>query len=67
MTTFFISLLVISLFMLALGLGVVFGRAPIRGSCGGVNGAGGCELCSGTCPRRKNGARQTAPNREREN
>ena len=32
----------------AMAIGVMNGRQPIRGSCGGLNGAG-CELCSGKC------------------
>jgi hypothetical protein len=34
----------------AMAIGVMNGRKPISGSCGGLNG-GGCELCSGKCPR----------------
>jgi hypothetical protein len=34
----------------AMAIGVVNGRKPISGSCGGLNG-GGCELCSGKCKR----------------
>ena len=34
----------------AMAIGVMNGRKPISGSCGGLNG-GGCELCSGKCQR----------------
>ncbi len=34
----------------AMAIGVMNGRRPISGSCGGLNG-GGCELCSGKCLR----------------
>ena len=34
----------------AMAIGVMNGRKPISGSCGGLNG-GGCELCSGKCKR----------------
>ena len=35
----------------AMAVGVMNGRKPISGSCGGLNG-GGCELCgSGKCQR----------------
>ncbi len=38
-------------FIAAMAIGVMNGRKPISGSCGGVNG-GGCELCgSGKCQR----------------
>jgi hypothetical protein len=65
-TTFFISLLFISLFMLALGLGVMLGREPIRGSCGGVNNPEGCEVCAGSCPKRKRLERQARVDSQRE-
>jgi hypothetical protein len=35
----------------AMAIGVMNGRKPISGSCGGLNG-GGCELCSGKCRRK---------------
>lgn len=44
--TFAILLAVIA----AMAIGVMNGRKPISGSCGGLNG-GGCELCSGKCQR----------------
>lgn len=52
--TFALSFLVLVLVVAAMAIGVIAGRQPIRGSCGGV-GTGGCELCSGTgeCRRRK--------------
>jgi len=34
----------------AMAIGVMNGRKPISGSCGGLNN-GGCELCSGNCKR----------------
>ena len=36
----------------AMGIGILAGREPIKGSCGGLNG-NACELCSGKCRRRK--------------
>ena len=44
--TFAIMLAVIA----AMAIGVMNGRKPISGSCGGLN-SGGCELCSGKCKR----------------
>ncbi len=44
MATMAITFLVILLAMAGLALGVVLGRAPLRGSCGGV-GCGACERC----------------------
>lgn len=46
LVTFAVMLVVI----VAMAIGVLNGRRPISGSCGGLNG-GGCELCSGKCRR----------------
>ena len=54
LTTLMLSFLVIVLAILAMGIGVIAGREPIRGSCGGVNG-GRCELCSGRCKKTTDG------------
>lgn len=45
--TVLLSFLIIALAIAAMGVGVMAGRKPIKGSCGGVSG--GCELCSGEC------------------
>jgi hypothetical protein len=47
------TLLLVFVFMLltvaAMSIGVMFGRAPIKGSCGGLAqlGLGACEICGG--------------------
>jgi hypothetical protein len=46
--TFAVMLSVIA----GMAIGVMNGRKPISGSCGGLNG-GGCELCNGHCKREK--------------
>ncbi|NOR37103.1 MAG: DUF539 domain-containing protein [Woeseiaceae bacterium] len=46
LVTFAVMLAVIG----AMAIGVMNGRRPISGSCGGLN-SGGCELCSGKCKR----------------
>jgi hypothetical protein len=46
LVTFTVMLAVIG----AMAIGVMNGRRPISGSCGGLN-SGGCELCSGKCKR----------------
>jgi hypothetical protein len=42
------SFIALLLAVAAMAVGVLFGRAPIRGSCGGV-GALGCAACTGRC------------------
>jgi hypothetical protein len=47
-------MLVIGLVMAGMAVGVIAGRAPIKGSCGGMGALGidtACELCGGD-PRR---------------
>ncbi len=57
--TVFVTILLTFAVMLAviagMAIGVMNGRAPISGSCGGLNG-GKCELCtgSGNCKRESN-------------
>ncbi len=48
LVTMLLSFVVIALVIAAMGVGVMAGRQPIKGSCGGLN-SGGCELCSGKC------------------
>lgn len=50
MSLFFVSLLVICLVMAVMAVGVMNGRAPIKGSCGGMGALGidtACEICGG--------------------
>ena len=54
MTLFLISAAVIGLVMAGMAIGVIMGRAPIKGSCGGIGALGidtACEICGGD-PRR---------------
>ena len=44
MKLFFITLVVFGIFILAMAVGVIFGKRRIRGSCGGVGGEG-CDIC----------------------
>ena len=45
--TLILSFVVVVVAVTAMAIGVMAGRSPIKGSCGGLNG-GSCELCSGT-------------------
>jgi hypothetical protein len=50
MATFLISVLVIALVMAGMAVGVLTGRKPIKGSCGGLGALGidaSCEICGG--------------------
>jgi hypothetical protein len=45
-----LSFILISLAMAGLAVGVLFGRKPLKGSCGGLNNfdpGAGCDLCGG--------------------
>jgi len=55
MTTFLATLLLTGLAFGGLALGVMLGREPIRGSCGGLRRFGLAEDCSceAPCPRRR--------------
>ena len=48
--TFVLALLVFMMIMAAMAVGVIFGQAPIKGSCGGLGAVGidqECEICGG--------------------
>jgi hypothetical protein len=48
LVTSLLSFIVFAAVIAAMGIGVMAGRKPIKGSCGGLNGRS-CELCSGRC------------------
>lgn len=50
MTLFLVSLLVVGLVIAGMAIGVIMGRQPIKGSCGGMGALGidtTCDLCGG--------------------
>jgi len=52
--TYVLALLVFMGIMAAMAVGVIFGRAPIKGSCGGLGAVGidqECEICGGAPQR----------------
>ena len=53
-TTLIITFAVMRSVIAGMAIGVMNGRKPISGSCGGLNG-GGCELCGGGGQCRKEG------------
>ncbi len=54
MALFAITLLVFCVVMAAMAVGVINGRAPIKGSCGGMGALGvdtACDICGGNPQR----------------
>jgi len=50
MSLYLITFLVMLFIVVAMAVGVMAGRKPLQGSCGGLNkieGLGECELCGG--------------------
>ena len=70
--TFVLALLVFMAIMAAMAGGGIFGRGPIKGSCGGLGAVGidqDCEICGGDPQRcesymEKAPVRQYDPNRD---
>ncbi|MFW5825898.1 MAG: (Na+)-NQR maturation NqrM [Marinobacter sp.] len=57
MGTFLLALLIVGLLMAAMSVGVIFGRKPISGTCGGLGAAGitgPCEICGGDTSKCEN-------------
>ena len=62
MALFLISTLVMGLVMAGMAVGVLAGRAPIKGSCGDMGALGvdtACELCGGNPQRCREETRNT--------
>ncbi len=57
METYIAAFVIIALVMLALALGIIFGRHGISGSCGGLASSdefgGSCDGCEKPCQKRK--------------
>lgn len=50
MVEFFLAFILMLVAVAAMAIGVINGRAPISGTCGGLNNmgeAGACEICGG--------------------
>ena len=50
MTTLILTFIIVLFLVISMSVGVLFGRKPITGSCGGLQGLDpdrGCELCGG--------------------
>ncbi len=62
MTVFLLSFALVGLILLAMSVGVLFGRSPIKGSCGGMGALGidtACDICGGNTQRCED-SRETA-------
>lgn len=53
MSTFILTFLLFLLVIGGMAVGVIFGRAPIAGSCGGLNNPEGNCSCANPCSRRR--------------
>ena len=54
MIIFFITLGVLALVITGMAIGVIMGRGPIKGSCGGMSAVGidsNCEICGGNAKK----------------
>ncbi len=57
MALFIVTFSIMLLAVVGMAVGVLFGRSPIAGSCGGlnaVNDSGECGACSRPCSARRN-------------
>lgn len=51
MGTFLLVLLIVGLLIAGMSVGVIFGRKPISGTCGGIGALGisqSCDICGGS-------------------
>lgn len=45
-TTLILTIVLVSVMFVFLGIGLLFGRKSIKGTCRGNSDAGGCDVCS---------------------
>ena len=53
MSVFILSFVVLALAVAGMAVGVLLGRRPLSGSCGGLGPGGTCRLCREPCERAK--------------
>lgn len=69
MTVFLVSMLVFGLVIAGMAVGVMLGRQPIKGSCGGMGAVGidsSCEICGGNPQRCEEESSTPAPKARRD-
>jgi uncharacterized protein len=63
MTTVIAAFIIVALVVAGMAIGVIFGRKPIKGTCGGLNnmeGQSSCDLCGGNPAK----CEETSPSRQ---
>jgi len=66
MTTLLLAFFIMLVIVAGMAVGVMFGRKPISGSCGGMKALGmevSCEICGGNPDRCETGAGQSSSSR----
>lgn len=61
--TIIVTIVLVGLLFAAMAIGVMFGREPVKGSCGGLGAMGvqgECEICGGK-PERCEAGRDSGP------
>ena len=63
MAVFILSVLVVGLVIAGMAIGVILGREPIKGSCGGMGALGvdtACDICGGDPKRCEEETRESS-------
>ncbi|MCB1691897.1 MAG: (Na+)-NQR maturation NqrM [Pseudomonadales bacterium] len=63
---FLLTFLIIVAVVAAMSIGVIYGRKPIAGSCGGLNNLGvdgACEICGGDMAKCEEAGKDEVPGR----
>ena len=69
MTVFLLTLVFVLVFFCAMAVGVLFGRKPLKGSCGGISALGmdtACDICGGNPDKCEEQAQSAVAERSRE-
>ena len=53
MLTFVLAFVLVTVAVLGMAAGVLLGRRPIAGSCGGLGASAACAACTHPCQRRR--------------